>query len=411
MFFSEAMLKKKIRLWDLHRNLKEADMRHALRLYYERESQGKRTVFLVRNRLVPFEEIKRYFHRKGVDNLRSLAHSAFSGARTTHITCRTPAPQGSVSEYPPLTQVDQLGSSIPGGNTIAATTDPNLMDMSLALPSPFHRLDQLLLLGRKYYDAICEDTNRRHKSLHCEVGEVEIFFHHIANGQKLLTANPDTHMAEAFAHFDAGCNMVRTVLDRGTLLFLPYVCYLLLVSGTERQNKIICHLLQFASSMARESPMQLHPLAHSLAVLSELPPSQWIGLSKPLLQSLVDRLRVEFEGDMIPEDQLDEINICRPQSVANIFKHKITSIAVGKLSKDIQSSFPNDGYGIHRALQQKIDFCPEEEEGRGTMEDERRMLNEVGRRRGKREEGRKNGSRMVVGWHNPRFNVGRGGHR
>ena len=45
-------------------------MLHALRLYFQRESQGKKTVFIVRNRVITFDEIAKYFHRKGVHDLR-----------------------------------------------------------------------------------------------------------------------------------------------------------------------------------------------------------------------------------------------------------------------------------------------------------------------------------------------------
>jgi len=84
---SETMLKKKIRFWDLQRNLKKSDMEYALRIYYQRESQGKKTAFLVRNRLVTFDDIRNYIRRKGVDDLESLGKAAPTRALTANIAC------------------------------------------------------------------------------------------------------------------------------------------------------------------------------------------------------------------------------------------------------------------------------------------------------------------------------------
>jgi hypothetical protein len=67
-----VMLKKRIKKWDLDRDHKQADMLYAVHIALERESQGKKTAFLIRGRVVSVEEIQHYFCRKGVQDLRSL---------------------------------------------------------------------------------------------------------------------------------------------------------------------------------------------------------------------------------------------------------------------------------------------------------------------------------------------------
>lgn len=64
----------------------------ALRLAFQREAQGKKTVFLIRGRAVTFHDVKQYFRRKGVYDLQSLMASVSAAAPTTLIGCRTPEP-------------------------------------------------------------------------------------------------------------------------------------------------------------------------------------------------------------------------------------------------------------------------------------------------------------------------------
>jgi hypothetical protein len=60
IYFSAAMLKKRIRKWELDRNKKNADMICALELALDREAMGKKTVFSIRGRLVTFQDVKHY---------------------------------------------------------------------------------------------------------------------------------------------------------------------------------------------------------------------------------------------------------------------------------------------------------------------------------------------------------------
>jgi hypothetical protein len=52
------MFKKRIKKWELDRNHKEADMLYAVHIALPRESQGKKTVFVIRGRVVTLEEVQ-----------------------------------------------------------------------------------------------------------------------------------------------------------------------------------------------------------------------------------------------------------------------------------------------------------------------------------------------------------------
>jgi len=276
----------------------------------------------------------------------------------TGITCHTPEPRDPEAEAPELIRGDPFGSTAPvqepgdidpPPDVIAAVPDPNQVDRgALQLPSPSQSLDQLLLLGHKYYDSLFENRAQSRRTLHSEVQKLEMFFHHIIHGQALLALDPAKHTNEAFAHFDAASNMVRRLLACGTLLSSSRMsAAFLLPPSLEGQRAVVSHLLLFASMMVRESAVQLHPLTQSLAVLSELMPSEWPGCSSRLLDSLVDRL---YDGSLIsvrfqrmswralisaPPSLLHSISGLN-QPYGALGNHKIASIAIAKLAKDVE---------------------------------------------------------------------------
>jgi hypothetical protein len=60
------MLKKHIYKRNLDEKHKEPDSPAAQRIASEREAQGKKTNFVIRNREVTLEQVNHYFKRKGV---------------------------------------------------------------------------------------------------------------------------------------------------------------------------------------------------------------------------------------------------------------------------------------------------------------------------------------------------------
>jgi len=121
----------------------------------------------------------------------------------TGITCHTPEPRDREAEAPELIRRDPFGSTAPvqepgdidpPPDVIAAVPDPNQVDRgALQLPSPSQSLDQLLLLGHKYYDSLFENRAQSRRTLHSEVQKLQMFFYHIIHGQALLALDPAKH--------------------------------------------------------------------------------------------------------------------------------------------------------------------------------------------------------------------------
>jgi Clr5 domain len=86
-------LKHRIRVWHLDKKQKDHEMRAILKAYLVRKSQGKQSVFRLRGRVIDHGEISRYFRRKGVYNLESLAPElAHVPSTLPDIVCQTPEP-------------------------------------------------------------------------------------------------------------------------------------------------------------------------------------------------------------------------------------------------------------------------------------------------------------------------------
>ncbi|KAE9381186.1 hypothetical protein N431DRAFT_476070 [Stipitochalara longipes BDJ] len=93
-----AMFKKRIKKWNLDRNHKQADMLYAVKIALNREAQGKKTAFVIRGRVVTFEEVQYYFRRKGIRDLRALVKDEDDVNPTTRIECHTPKPASIIAD-------------------------------------------------------------------------------------------------------------------------------------------------------------------------------------------------------------------------------------------------------------------------------------------------------------------------
>ena len=99
---TERTLKHRIRLWHLDKKQKDHEMRAIARLYLTRKAQGKRSIFKIRDRVVDYSEITRYFRRKGIYNIESLASQPVQlSPDKTEFTCHTPEPDEHDDEPPP----------------------------------------------------------------------------------------------------------------------------------------------------------------------------------------------------------------------------------------------------------------------------------------------------------------------
>jgi hypothetical protein len=114
--------------------------------------------------------------------------------------------------------------------------------------------------------------------------------------------------------------------------------HMMLSSWHIHGQEVVSQLLDFVSQLARKCYPQLNPIPQSLMLLHHMSFKDRGESSKRLFQSILDRLRVKFEGD-IPDDfeLLSDVicqtraNVAIEQSFGN---YKLTSIAVWKLAKD-----------------------------------------------------------------------------
>jgi hypothetical protein len=340
------MLKKRIKKWDLDRKHKEADMLCALSLALPREAQGKDTVFWIRGRLVTFDDVKHYFRRKGVHDLESVMRDATAAAPTTRIDCRTPEPMAAgdnslYNSYHPIATANMnMHHDFNTGNfhsnyAVVALPDPVPTGLLMPFTATLSQLDQLLHLGRNYYDAVFEKPDWRSNENTFELGSLENFYHLMFEGQTLLDRS---RVLEAFQQFDRAFDLVHYLLRRQTFLFLPYLYHLMLPSCHLQGHEVVSRLLIFVSELAQQCYSQYNPISSSLNLLHQMSFEDRGESAKLVFQSILDHLRVEFERDIPQESELRSNIVCQSRANStieqNLGNYKMTSIAVWKLAED-----------------------------------------------------------------------------
>ena len=336
------MLKKRITKWDLDRNHKHADMLCALRLAFQREAQGKKTVFLIRGRVVTFHDIKQYFRRrKEAHDLQSLMIGASTAMPTTCIDCRTPEPGATAGDraiYNAKSPTAAKDLSLHHTNpTIIALPDSDQVDHMITLTGTLNQLDQLLRLGWNYYDSVFENPGWRSKDDVFELGSLEMFYHHMFDGQSLLERS---RMTEAFEHFSRAFDLIHHLFSQQIFLFLPYLYHMMLPTRQIRRQEVFSQLLDFIPQMAEKCCPQLNPIQRSLTLLRHMSVEDRGESSKRVFQSILNRLRVGFEADIPDEFQLLSSVICQERAnltlERNLGSYKLTSVVVWELAKDAE---------------------------------------------------------------------------
>ena len=102
------MYKTYIRKWRLDKKNKESDMKAIVRKRAERLKGGKTSAFLVRGRAIEFEEVARYWGRKGV-SIEDIEPRRDGSATPMDVKCLTPAASRTATPVPaPMTTPDAL---------------------------------------------------------------------------------------------------------------------------------------------------------------------------------------------------------------------------------------------------------------------------------------------------------------
>lgn len=291
------MLKKRIKKWDIGRSHRHADMLYALRIATGRELQRKSTTFLIRGRYVTYPEIKNYFRRKGIRDLISLVDEADAASPTTRIECHTPMPEDAArhsSNSKLILQTEICRVSAPNLLT------PNHIYRALPQSKPLNQLDQLLRLGRVHFDSVFEQESWRDSRAKFELGALESFYHAAFDGQAFLEQD---RLGEAFKHFNLAFDLIRNILIKETLLFLPYLYHMLLPDRSFQRQEVFIQLLAFIQRMAKMSFPQSKPIQQSLAILLALTVEERGQCCIRVFQSLIEDLQFQFK-DSIP-DQLE----------------------------------------------------------------------------------------------------------
>jgi hypothetical protein len=321
-YFSASMLKKRIRKWELDRNKKNADMLFALKLAFDREAMGKKTVFSIRGRLVTFQDVKHYFHRKGVRDVKAIVAATDYFSPTTQIDCRTPEPEKpdggrATQNVDPKESVEDLSqpkgnftasnTSTSAGYVVVAFPDPGQIDRNAPSISAFRPVEQLLYLSQAYYNGIFDNPAWRNNHDYFNVDTLEIFYHHMFDGQLLLEENK---VPEAFVYLNQGFDLVQSLLEQQSLLFLPYLFHLLLPDRGMCRTEIVLRLLGFTHQMSSVYWPQLHPIQQSLKLLGCMSLEERGESSRRVFQSVLDRVRIEFD-DIPGPLEMDLNALCR----------------------------------------------------------------------------------------------------
>ncbi|KAF2177097.1 hypothetical protein K469DRAFT_721042 [Zopfia rhizophila CBS 207.26] len=160
------------------------------------------------------------------------------------------------------------------------------------------------------------------------------------DGQTLLERE---NIVEAFQHFDLAFDLIRSLFNRENLFFLPYLYHMMLPSRRIQRQEVFSHLLGFLYQMGQACFPQQHPIQQSITVLHHMSIQDRATSSGRSLQSIVDRLRVEFETDIPDEFELGSDAICALRRQLHTESpiqpvqdaYKLTSIAVWKFVNEV----------------------------------------------------------------------------
>ena len=284
------MLKKRIKKWDLDRKHKYPDMLYAAKVALDRKAQGKRTTFVIRSRIVTFEEVQHYFRRKGVRDLTSLLKDATAEELTTRIECHTPEPE-QVSALR-VAATSSKSNVLHFGFNIIAIPDLSQVDRVIQQPHELNQLDKLLHYGCDYYNSLFEERDwERYGERFLDLSSLESFYHNLFDGLELLNSD---RVEIAFWHLHRAFNLIRDLLGKETLLFLPYLYHILLSGRSGRKQDVLVKLLNFIAQMIETTSPHMHPVRNSVLLLHRMGPENRGHFCSRAFRSVLDHLKLVF---------------------------------------------------------------------------------------------------------------------
>jgi tetratricopeptide (TPR) repeat protein len=315
------MLKTRIRNWKLDKKLKFTDMRTAIQLVAAGgfEGPGTEPRFLIRGRMVPYSEVLRYFHRKGIPDplnwLRNLPDDNFIPSsdvelHTPHSTDCTPDSTdeegSSVTRSPaealqPLdVETSQELQRPPMEHTAQPTPEPNeaegLDTMHISYP-----LQPYLPIGAEKVVHVANNYCAMYLNSGRSLGHTEPSVHHLTthaifaqrmqDGISLLLRN-DT--ASAFYDFQRAFALVKDLLrDNHPMsigLLLSIVCDL----DSRNLGALIFHLFRHIEEMASVELGTFDPLTTLFRTFTHVE-GDATNLALLVIRRAADHL-TEFDG-------------------------------------------------------------------------------------------------------------------
>jgi hypothetical protein len=281
------MLKKRIRKWGLYKKNNESDIRAAIQISLQRESQRKyKTEYNIRGRKVSRGEIRRYLRRKGIHDMHEFATDSTAIGPISDIVVaytptqspeppETPSSTGSnspdvdlkveqedveymiSSEHSSPTECSRLGVNAPS----PVQKNPGLTSISPPLSdSPELELfRQALAHNKGYFDYLSGTTDSFRPTAITpnstlefpEPPELKNFVAALWRGRDLLL---EKRMKEAFEHFDVAFMAVKSVLTQPSRKFLPELYEVGLNFQLDDSTGIVRSLLKYIAQMAAVTP-------------------------------------------------------------------------------------------------------------------------------------------------------------
>jgi hypothetical protein len=280
-----AMLKKRIRKWDLDKKHKEPDMLAARRIALEREALGKKTAFIIRNREVTHAEIKHYFKRKGVRSLRESLTGTGVGTSTSTISCYTPPPSpraGDVKAPSAWQNSEEVDLDVGKPHERKEVLRPVVHEVSRQkIPSPAERIyatlpttttewERFELLLASTRDC-CADFIKcllPGRFWNPPVMGLEFFVYMLTGYNRLQVGD----FFGGFSYFNRAFKLIRAISQIRDLPFLLLCTYQLIeLFDNEGNQEILSQLCNYALQLSEIDLGHTHPFQEIMAVLRKMP--------------------------------------------------------------------------------------------------------------------------------------------
>ncbi|KAL3422848.1 hypothetical protein PVAG01_04595 [Phlyctema vagabunda] len=266
----KSTLKKRIQRWDLDRKHKLPDMLYALRIASERRAQGKETTFLIRERVVTFDEIRHYFKRRGDRTLQSALAAAATADSTTAVRCLTPDPVSTASDVdtdmgnllirPKDTNMSNM-AKYPLDSALTIIPNFDQVDALIPLNDSLGQLNRLLHSADKCYQSVLKNGN-----VCCANGLLhQEWYMGLHQGLYLLRRGD---MNRAFKEFNYAFDVVPRLIVSLSYLILPLLSKFMLDTAEIESADITSSLLGL---MIRMTLSRFPDLCTSLVFLRDMP--------------------------------------------------------------------------------------------------------------------------------------------